>query len=616
MIFIIRYISITCLTANLLFGQITDESLIHNSKQETEKLLAIQVAAKRMLDYMDQFSDPGEKDRVLIVEKLISEMSADIVAHKNPEISKKLCHDLVRNIRQETFNNKLIEEVVELQEHSPLQIKKSDVLSKMGNDWKLRLSKSMDSFLDNQLDELFKAARYRIIILQREEIENSIPYPTFAELDEKLSSLSINSDSDLTLKEFKKLLNWLKSFTDDINFVVVDEVMFFIEFSSTNRLHEIRNQYDRQLSALESITDLSNIPAKLITHAKIEDLITDQLNFYITAEQDKRKQSDPLTAKIPVYPIFSILSNRVEDIAVQLEAQKLNAFITNTLELAIDKSEIYEKISKNPSKYASYDKGLKRLIYSFYKPLVEGIADKYVSLMKAEIDYQPYVLNLLTKKKAIKNTLKQRIAEELSLNLNDVRTEIADQQLLKYYPDYNKPLDYKSIELFYHIGKYHNPNLKLKDVERIKKPIDELYNRKDMLEEAKTKLVSKMNVNLKNGFKSLAYQLRSVDKYESKRFDELKTDVKSEISSIEIYDKWEDSIYIRWMKRAEKTSSPYARLFRATENKIDYSIRQLYDSIELDYINPFLKWRWDDSKRNRKVSEKLDEVDEKKKLVY
>ncbi len=603
--------------ANEVVAQTNRSAKINSSQEEAEKLLAIQVAAKRMLDYIDGFANSEEEERVLIVEKLTTEIRKNISDHKNEKISKKKCRDIVSKWRRSTFNDKLTKEVVRLQELSALPIKKSDVLSRMGNDWESRLSSSIKSFVDNQYSELYNSARYRVIILQRDEMEKSIPYPSLKNLNKRLEALSNDIETDLTLSDFDSLTKWIKSFNAKFKKEVVDEVKFYSDYISVKRLFEIKNQYERQLEILKRKGDPAEIPAMFITSKLIETYIKDSLKAHIKSEKDKIEKSGSQIAKIPVYKIFSIVEAKINKLSIDLEKQKILEYLKQQVAVQVREDDLEEKIFRDLPEHKLYEASLENLIYDYYTTISPDISSKYAQLANVsstELSAKnfDYINSIFINNDFAVDVLIEKIGDEIVKQLPAVRGGIADEQLAKFFPNYNQPLSYDDIEKFYHSRVYNNRLINLNDIEKILKPTNKNYSSDILLQEAEGKLISEINFLMKAGFNSLGYQLELVKRYEHKNYNELKRAVKGGINADELYSDWRNSIAKLWRKRAEESKVPYTKLFNETDLEINKSVRALFDAFQIDYVEPYVKWRWDMIRRDKKMKAKFNEMDRRK----
>ena len=622
-------LAVICPGSSNSWADVFDEA---TPKELAKWRLANQAAGKRLFQGLKTLSKSRNAERVMLIDLFATKMQQNISRHRVREESRSVCKTFAREARWDSLNTHLEEAIAFAEQQTNLPIGRDSVLGKVEADWSAKVEEAIDEFITVYFDELFNESRDREIAMQRQEIAKSIRYPDYVDLDEKVSEIAkgrkVALSERLELEDFQKLKSWMEANNIEKDIIVFQEVEHDLDSLIDKMIFEIKSQYDQQYAILAEFRE-DNVPQNLITRMSIRDRIIDSLNQHIRKKEQAKRERGPWADNIPVYDIFTIIKEQLEQIAAEVERERYINFIKNRKVFPISLSGL-ERTIKGDATAHKYPEDSKDILldyliaylkpalaeYYYQSSIIDGVGDVP--------DDPAYFEKILTTNSKISEIYQEKVKEELEKVFKKIRDKIADEQYANYFEELaaGEPLSDHAIEkLYFDPERYDRQTFSgaiyvlsaagktdlLSDV-----PLTAL------LEETEQKVIDYTNNQLEQGFEAFTTQAAIVRDIEKQRFTQLLKDVFNEKPYTEILDDWNKDLMQRWT--IQNKEAPYDHVFDWTQKMLNKSVRQFYTHKDTPR-KPFIQFFWEnklfaDSKKRRRRASTDEEGEEEFTYKY
>ena len=617
-----------CYMSRISVADIFDEA---SPKELAKWRLANQAAGKRLFQDLKTLSKGRSIERVMLVDLFSTKMRQNISGHKIREESRALCKTYARESRWESLNSYLEDAITFAEQQTNLPISKDSVLGKVENDWSGRVEEAIGEFITVYFDELFDVARNREIAIQRQEIAKTIRYPDWADLDLKISEIAearggVISER-LEMESFARLKDWMETNNVQKDIVVFQEVEHDFDTLIDKIIFEIKNQYDQQYGILNEFKKDSQLPRNLITRASIRDRILDKLNQHIRKKEQAKREQGPWADNIPVYDIFTLIKEQIEQISAQVERERYINFIKSRKVFPISLSGL-EKTIKGDTTSHKYPEDSRDILldylvaylkpalaeYYYQSSVVEGVGD-------APSD-SAYFEKMLSNIPEVSEIYQEKVEAELKKVFSKIRDKIADEQYKTYFADLaaGEPLSDQTIEKLYFDPERYDRETFSGAIYVLaaagKTDLLSTVPLTSLLEETEGKIINYTNEQLEKGFGAFTTQAAIVRDIEKQKFTQLLKDVFNKKPYTEIINDWSKDLRHRWTIQSKDPS--YDHVFDWTEKMLNKSVRQFYTHKDIPR-KPFIQFFWENklfTSKKRKTSKGEDEVTTYKYRVF
>ena len=593
--------------------------------------LANQAAGKRLFQDLKTLSKGRSIERVMLIDLLSTKMRQNLSGHRIREESRALCKTYARESRWESLNSYLEDAITFAEQQTNLPITKQSVLGKVETDWSGRVEEAIGEFITVYFDELFDVSRNREIAIQRQEIAKSIQYPDWTDLDLKISEIAQARGGDigerLELESFVRLKDWLETNHVKKDIVVFQEVEHDFDTMIDKMVFEIKSQYDQQYGILVEFKKESELPRNLITRASIRDRIVDRLNQHMRKKEQAKREQGPWADNIPVYDIFTLIKEQIEQISAEVERERYINFIKSRKVFPISLSGL-EKTIKGDTTSHKYPEDSRDILldylvaylkpalaeYYYQSSVVDGIGDTP--------DDPAYFEKMLSNNPEVSEIYQTKVEAELEKVFSKIRDKIADEQYNTYFSDMaaGEPLSDQAIEKLYFdperydrdtfSGAIYVLSAAGKTDLLAKVPLTSL------LEETEGKIINYTNDQLEKGFGAFTTQAAIVRDIEKQKFTQLLKDVFNKKPYTEILDEWSKDLRHRWTIQNKDPS--YDHVFDWTEKMLNKSVRQFYTHKDIPR-KPFIQFFWENklfTSQKKKAPKGEDQVTTYKYRVF
>lgn len=620
---IMLFIIVSCFVGGHSRADVFDEA---TPKELAKWRLANQSAGKQLFQGLKTLSKSQNAERVMLVDSFATKMRQDIGRHRVREESKTVCKTFAREARWDSLNTYLEDAIAYAKQQTNLPISRDSVLGKVESDWSGKVEEAIDEFITVYFDELYNDSRDREIAMQRQDISKSVRYPDWVDLDVKISEIAkarkVALRERLELEDFQKLKSWMDANNIKKDIIVFQEVEHDLDSLLEKMAFEIKSQYDQQYAILAEFR-AEKLPQNLITRISIRDRIIDSLNQHIRKKEQAKRERGPWADNVPVYDIFTIIKEQLEQIAAEVERERYIDFIKSRKVFPISLSGL-ERTIKSDATAHKYPEDSKDILldyliaylkpalaeYYYQSSIIDGVGDIP--------DDPAYFEKILTSNTKISEIYQGKVEEELEKVFTKIRDKIADEQYATHFEELaaGEPLTDHAIEkLYFDPERYDRKTFSGAIYVLSAAGKTDLLSEVPLtalLEETEQKVVDYTNNQLEQGFEAFTTQAAIVRDIEKQRFTQLLKDVFEKKSYTQILDEWNKDLNQRWT--IQNSEAPYDHVFDWTQKMLNKSVRQFYTHKDTPQ-KPFIQFFWDNklfssAKRKRKVTTDEDGKEE------
>ena len=342
----------------------------------------------------------------------------------------------------------------------------------------------------------------------------------------------------------------------------------------------------------------------------------DNLNQHIRKKEQAKRERGPWADNIPVYDIFTIIKEQLEQIAAEVERERYIGFIKSRKVFPISLSGL-ERTIKSDATAHKYPEDSKDILldyliaylkpalaeYYYQSSIIDGVGDVP--------DDPAYFEKMLTSNSSVSEIYQKKVKEELDKVFLKIRDKIADEQYSTYFAELaaGAPLSDQAIEKLYFDPERYDRNTFSGAIYALsaagKTDLLSGVPLTALLEETEEKIIDYTNDQLEKGFEAFTTQAAIVRDIEKQRFTQLLKDVFNKKPYTEILDEWTKDLGQRWT--IQNKEAPYDHIFDWTQKMLNKSVRQFYTHKDTP-TKPFIQFFWENklfasSKRRRPSAE-------------
>ncbi len=559
------------LLCTALTGQAAAEDAVKN---RAKWRLAIRAAAKRAQEAAAQLPDAQEAERIVLVEYLAGAMQTNMAAHAALAASRDKSRELARAWRRETAESILQSAADEMRAYSPAPVAVADIKNALGAEWPALIEARLDAFAEKTFPAVFAEARRRVVALAVLEADQQLQYPAMPELDGKLAALLDGRPpaDRLGEAEYSRLQDWLESRAGAAASPMFEEVAKHVRDAGGRMRMEIQRQYEAQVETLDAAA--TALPADV----RRADAMARNLAAALDRAAAKLEPADGA----PRYGVFNIVVRHRDAAAADLEASRFQAFLRERTAAMITSSDSAAAIQLDLAAHASLSNSLALLQTEYLRVLPPRIAEAYAAPAPADA---PYFLELCGRDEARKE-LSNLVHDQLQVILPDLRRELAERQYAEHFAALDEPIPLNDACLAAILEQRGAPPAALEAaLARMRQgvyaglPDPAGLN---LLDETAQKVLAAAAARIADGYWTATEQLNLLAALEKTRMERLRKDVKNNRPVSAITADWRKQLLADWRKTVKKTGSPYAGLLANTEQQLEKTVRQLYDSVSRD----------------------------------
>ncbi len=580
------FIALACVAASDQVSRISP-------KDRAKWRLAQHAAAQRVLENIATLSSGVDLDMVVLTDDLTETMQRNVASHKNRAKSRGLCEKYIRKARKNTFESQLNKAVAAAQEHSPLPIKQSDVLEKVDADWNVLVDDAVSAFATNYFGQIFTNARSRAVAVQQQQIDMRTRYPAGNEMNAMLIEMTsklTDGRKRLNRDDLSALVDRLKPFAGEDKSVVFDEVQRYTENVGSTMANEISNQYENQLEVLDKNLANQNELFNLLTVERIGGFLTERVDKYVINEERNRRQADPGSTNVPVYGVFEVVHSNITVAALQTEDEGFSVYLSSLTMNTISPTDLKQKINNQLKRHKMAGKSEAVFLAEYRESLRERTASDYVAKARtpaslSKKDTTTRFMNMLGGNTKASKTYDQQIRKRIKTLLPDIRKEIAEKQFALHFPNLisERTLTNKTVE-YLHDKRQFKPLGSVSEVTEILRVDNKLMipdpAKLSLLEETDKMVVDRVNRLIDQAHEAFDSQMVLLRNLEKRKLDQLQRDVAKNRSFEKILAEWTSDLEKSWKKQARAQKSPFRSLFDRTNDALNKTVRQLYDTCQ------------------------------------
>lgn len=567
-----------CGTLTSGFGEIsTLPGPLDSAKDRAKWRLTTLSAAREILDELNHPAPFSPEDRAILIEKLNTVMREDVQRHASRTASQRLCAEIAISMRRESLARRFQAVIAHANEQSVIPIRWTDVVSHLGVDWSNTVEKTMQSFATHEQSPLFNDARARALGLLRQEREQQLRYPTEIELNAILDPLLCEHPDTplLTEKDEGQLQQKIMALSNPDRKPFFEELKQVLNEQTRRISGEIRKQYERQLTCLETIV-ARDVPADRRQAAAIGTALLSNLEADLASERAKTAAPDVSGKTIPLYPLLSSVRNSVPERARKLEIARLTAFLNDSPSLAVQSNTLVHTIRAEPEKHHTLTNSEAIFMKSLTPPLQEETARAY-ALGANPPGAAAYFRILLSSNVILAGAFESRMTRELHTSLVKARETVCEEQYAKAFATLGRRdiLSPEALQALQDSGGVALTTLP----EALNLFGISIRDSHTLLEETVSRVLTLANRKALEGYGVLTSQMALVRKLEQDRLDKLRQDVAARRPYKEIRAEWQASLETAWAADSRARTTPYKDVLDLTLASLNKSVRQLYDSI-------------------------------------
>ncbi|GEM_PF-4662626 len=557
-----------------------------SSKNQARWNLSMQTAAHSLVDSLQELAKCDADTSTLLIEGMVLSMQNDTESHQMiAESREKTLEGFDVTVNELIFD--LVKESVKFaQLQSSILVTEELLIGKVGiSYWEELKVESLKNLKKNHFRRLFKAARLRVVLEQRYDLERRFNMPSFDILNARLNSaLPANAITreEVLLNEadFEVVSGLLKDDTENIG-IVFEELSIWIRDRSGQKLEIVRDQYRDQIETLEKSASTKKMPEKLIEASAIKSYLKSVLAGSITKRKsDLTVGSNQVMATAVVYDAFDASILYAAPLAQELETLKFQVYI-ESIELPLpSKSQVEAWIASDLTAHQSFEESYEIVEDRSLAVVAKSLATGYVLLKegKSNPKAEAYFIQMFGFEKPLDLVIQQAISDSLKVVFQDARKAVATSQLQKSFPEVVKQSSLQAglVERMF-IDNAMDQEFGFEEALNYMGQ-EGINNTSVFLDETKTHVVDYFNEEVKKDRAAILEQIRAVLEVEQKLIHSLQARIDRNDSYDMIFADWSREFDGVWKSSSEYSVSKRTETSEMAENILGWAVRQLSPS--------------------------------------
>lgn len=548
-------------------------------QDRVRRLMALGAAKKRVEMLVQSFETLENLDESEFGDTLQAQIYDNIEKHIDRSTSEKLCAVILKDAAEESFEASYQAILAWANGQSPIPIKAADLEDKMKRTQTKLQSQAVSRLVASHGTALFNTARDACVRRQQVAIQIEITRPSFTTVDDTLS----HAQTRMAFRQELTSALLKQTVAPDLRTRLLQENDRSISTQISEVVHSIDQQYEKQLVDLERIA--RDVPAKYRASESISNYLISRLKVSLPDGSREPPES--------VYSVFSVVRDKSDKNAAVIERTRFDEFLKNysvILSKAQIKVVILSDLPGHQKRADSKDKLLRNLEREQKDILAQAYSrdanDATVARTRA---------TALLREEQPSTLVKQKTGRALNPVLNEIRSEIADDQLSTHFPRLasrtgDLPPVKQWIPSISLIDKQYQAQ-KLSRASSIRTMADAItllagedftpvdLSENWILDETEQKVLSVMNERLDAGLGDLRSQLTLVYGLDHEKRKELQSHFEKGGAYSEIYEEWRSQLDSRWKLKILESHSPYQSLFPTIELVLATKVRQFCNAI-------------------------------------